>query len=116
MEMSGQQGQWNPSANANAAITKVLSQPVDTAPSYIRDAISGSEQYLSELHETINALEKRMDTILSPAPPTVQATGNGPRTSPVGGGSHVQGRLMIINEGFAQESARLRDIIRRVEV
>jgi hypothetical protein len=86
--------------------------PVDSA-SPIRDGVSQAEQLLSEIHDAIDALEKRLDTVLTPGPPT-GASAAPPKNQPVA--SHVQGRLSILNEGFSHAASRLRDVYRRVEV
>lgn len=87
----------------------------EATSSPIRDGIGYAEQTLSELHQTISHLEKRLETVLSPVPPTVASQGNkaGPTGPPA---SHVHGRLVILNEGYAQAVRRLRDLAQRVEV
>lgn len=83
--------------------------------SRIRDGVSQSEQLLTAVHEIISMLEKRLDTVLQPVPPQPASNaGQAARTGPVA--SHLYGRLVILNEGYEHAVARLRDLIRRVDV
>lgn len=88
--------------------------PVDHSASVIRDAVSGNEQILSELHETISRLEGRLDPALTPVPPQTSGTNsqvpNGPPCS------HVTVRLGALNDGYRHAVQRLRELIQRVEV
>jgi hypothetical protein len=83
--------------------------------SVIRDGVGYAEQTLSELHGTIDELTKRLETALSPIPPTPAADTRGPQPSgpPV---SHLAGRLVILNDGYQQAVGRLRELTRRIEV
>lgn len=83
--------------------------------SRIRDGVGYAEQTLSELHETISQLERRLDTVLVPVPPSVAS--QGVQSRPAGQpASHVHGRLVILNEGYAEAVRRLRDLAQRVDV
>jgi len=90
---------------------------LDESQSVIRDFVSYTEQTLSELHEAINVIEKRLETALSPVPPAAADTA---RSLPGKTGdrpvSHLAGRLMILNDGSQQAVARLRELARRVEL
>lgn len=88
--------------------------PVDSeTPSQIRDAVGVAEQCLSDLHDQIAALERRLETVLSPAPPQV-ARDNAKAPTPTG--SHLLGRLLIVDEGFRFACERLSAIRNRVEI
>ncbi len=86
-------------------------EPESASP--IRDSVTASEQILSELHNVIDQFEKRLDTVLLPVPPQGAGTSG---AVPTPATSHVRGRLLILNEGYIHAAARLRDLIRRVEV
>ncbi len=85
------------------------------SPSVIRNGVTNAEQLLSGIHESISLLEKRLDTVLRPVPPQVQATQNAPNT-PTPVCSHVTGRMNILNDGFSAAISRLQDLASRVEV
>lgn len=87
--------------------------PVVDSGSPIRDSMSATEQILSDLHNTIDQLEKRLDTVLMPTPPSSGTTTKA-QDQPVT--SHVRGRLLILNDGYNHATARLRDLMLRVEV
>lgn len=87
--------------------------PADDSASRIRDSIGSTEQLLSVLQETIERMERRLDTVLTPQPPSTSGQVN---KNPTPIGSHVVGRLEILNEGFAHAIQRLIDLTRRVEV
>lgn len=96
-----------------ASQARVSTLSVDSA-SPIRDGVTQSEQFLSEIHECIDALEKRLETVLTPQPP-MPAGGNAVQKSqPLA--SHLSGRMAILNEGFSHVSSRLRELCRRVEI
>ena len=83
----------------------------------IRDRISANEQLLSELHNQIDLLEKRLDTVTTPVAPTPAQTQTGnpaPRSQP--NSSHVSGRLDILNEGYMHAIGRLSALRDRVEL
>jgi len=79
----------------------------------IRDAITGGEQILSELQMVVDALEKRLDTVLLPTPPSTMGKDPGP---PTPAASHVRGRLDIMNEGYQHATARIRLLMARIDV
>lgn len=82
--------------------------------SIIREVLNSGDHTLGELHEAITYLEKRLDTILTPMPPTNAGSGtcapNGPPASA------LTGRLALLNEGHRQAVQRLRDLMARIEV
>jgi len=87
--------------------------PIETG-SIVRDGLSANEETLAELHETINRLESRLETALTPMPP--QPTGAS-STTPVGPPcSQVAVRLAQLNQGYRQAVGRLRELVQRVEV
>jgi hypothetical protein len=93
--------------------TARMDAPVDTS-SRIRDGISMAEQLLSDLHDAISQLDKRLDVVLTPVPP--QPTGGAGVAPKAANTSHVHGRLQILNEGHAAAVSRLRDLAQRIEV
>lgn len=101
----------------NAKISNQSYQPAqafDTEPSNsrLRDSVSNGEQYLSEIHATIDALEKRLDTLLTPQAPSTAANSGVSAPQPLL--SHVVGRLNILNEGYVFATARMRTLISRI--
>lgn len=98
--------------NAGAAVNRPAT--VNESGSQIRDGISLGEQLLSEVHEQINALENRLDTVLTPTPPTPAGATTQPAPMPVV--SHVRGRVTILNEGWKHAIDRLAALRARVEV
>lgn len=97
------------------ALTAVQGNRADTpeSPSRIRDAVSGIEERLSEVHQLISMLEKRFDTVLQSVPPSPAQT---PPSSNHAACSHIFGRLALLDEGFKQAADRMRDIAQRAEV
>lgn len=97
-----------------SAINAQAAPPPNESQSVIRDAITQSEQFLSDLHTAIELVEKRLDTALTPTapPPGNQADGRVPK--PVG--SHVVGRLGILNEGMMHAIQRLHGLRSRIEI
>lgn len=90
-------------------------EPIEANGTPVRDRIGNTESWLSDLHGALDRLEKRLDTILTPVPPQGGTAGpDGPRVSQPR--SHVQGRLEILNEGFAHLSARLNQLHSRIEL
>jgi len=87
---------------------------LEKSSSVIRDGVSYAEQTLSEVHEAIAQLEKRLETVLQPVPPQVEVNRNAQPSGPAV--SHLAGRLVILNDGYQQAARRLRDLIQRVEV
>lgn len=99
--------------NPVSSVNTLASRPTPTeSSSKIRDAISATEQSVGELHDAITAIEKRLDTILTPVAPEVGVT-NGAGTTNT---SHMHGRVVEMNLGFAHAIDRLRSIYQRVEV
>lgn len=94
-----------------------LTQAVPTSSpenSQIRDGVCQSESLLSEIHEALSALEKRLDTVLTPVPPsTASANGNVKQGPP---SSHLHGRIGILNEGFLHAVQRIHALHGRIEV
>lgn len=88
---------------------------VDESASAIRDGIGLSEQLLSELHERINQLESRLDTVLVPVGPTPNMPATNAKT-PIPTVSHLRGRVGILNEGWQHAIERLSNIRARVEL
>lgn len=97
-------------ATSNAVTPSVPTQPES---SLVRDGLTRAEQLCSELHEELNRLEQRLDTVLRPLPPQGQAAGKQELPGPV---SHVVGRLHILIDGHNGAIARLRDLTARIEV
>lgn len=91
----------------------VARDPELESASRIRDGLSTAEERLSDLHAVIDSIVARLDTVLSPVPP---ATGPARNADANTIGSHVTGRVQLLNEGFAHASARLRELTRRIEV
>lgn len=81
----------------------------------VRDRLSASESWLSDLNMAIDNLEKRLDTILTPAMPSPPNAAD-PRAAVQRSQSHLQGRLEILNEGFAHMVGRLNHLHSRVEL
>ncbi len=100
-------------ANTTAAVNAYSGPSEPESGSPIRDCVGAAEQSLSELHNVIDGLEKRLDTVLTPMPPTGAGT-NATQPQPVT--SHVRGRLIILNDGYQHATQRLHDLIRRVEI
>jgi hypothetical protein len=110
MEYGGYSGQSLTNSRLTDTRTATEAAP---EPSPIRDGVTNSEQALSQLHEVISRLERRLETVLKPAPP--QGQGNSPQpTGPPC--SHVMGRLHMLNDGFNAAIARLQELTSRVEV
>lgn len=111
----GNQSHYSTTGYAGQAPAVPIGHDVESA-SRIRDGITQAEQVLSNVHEAISAMEKRLDTVLTPAPPqlTANAATTAGRAGPVL--SHLGGRVSILNEGFDHAVARLRDLTRRLDV
>jgi hypothetical protein len=86
--------------------------PVES-PSRLRDLVSNTEQLLSGIHETLVMLEKRLDTVLSPASPVGSGGGTAVNKAL---SSHLVGRIDILNDGLTDAIHRIQDITQRVEV
>lgn len=87
-------------------------QPVES-PSQIRDALTLAEQTSGDLHNTIDRLLSRLDTVLSPIPPDVNKAGPG---QPTAATSDLHGRVHRHAYTLAQAVERLNDLMRRIEV
>lgn len=92
----------------------VARDPELESASRIRDGLGIAEERLSDLHAVIDSVERRLDTVLSPVAPATAPPRNGAEVNTIG--SHVTGRVQLLNEGFAHASARLRELTRRIEV
>lgn len=103
---------YNPAAS-NSVGSATAPTLIGESPSQIRDAVSATEQAVGDLHEAINFLEKRLDTVLLPVPPS--NTPGVPGT-PQAIGSHMHGRVVQVNQSFSHAIDRLRDLARRVDV
>lgn len=97
----------------NSGLGNLTSKQAESG-SPIRDRISAAESWLSDLHMAVDNLEKRLDTVLAPVPPAnPSTTAVQPPQRPQ---SHVQGRLEILNDGFAHLCARLNHLHLRIEL
>lgn len=114
---------WNTaSANITTSVgvgahnfgSSIQAPPPVESPSRVRDEIGNAEQLLSSIHEAISSLDRRLDTVLKPEPPTAQGNSNPVQASPVC--SHVTGRLNILNEGLVGAIGRLQGLAQRIEV
>lgn len=85
-----------------------------TSSSQARDRISSAESWLSDSHQALDALEKRLDTILTPVPPVGPGAANSPVPTPLQ--SHVVGRLVILNEGYEHLVRRIQRLTERIEL
>lgn len=84
--------------------------------SWIRDATSQSEQLLSDLHEQLNRLEQRLDTVLTPSAPSPATTNSVAPKNPTPIGSHLRGRVAILNEGWQHAIERINQLRSRIEI
>jgi hypothetical protein len=80
----------------------------------IRDAIGAAEERTSQLHEIIERLEGRLDTVLTPSAPTPATLSNAKQPEP--NRSHVLGRMAGLNATIDAAAGRLARIIERVEI
>lgn len=94
------------------AVHKTAMEPTES-DGKIRNAISQAEQILSEIHNAINDLESRLDTVLTPSSPSNAGTGAAGAQAIC---SHVKGRMDIVNEGSIYAIHRLRTLMGRVEI
>ena len=99
---------------ASTSLNAVPTAPPTDSPSRIRDSVSNTEQFLSNIHDAIGSLERRLDTVLAPAMPTGSSTPSSAQVAK--SSSHLFGRLDILNDGLSHAVARLNDIAQRVEV
>lgn len=88
--------------------------PADPTVSPIRDQISATESWLSDLSAAIDNIEKRLDTVLTPAPPSGGIGANTAAQSAMA--SHLHGRLKILNEGFSYLLQRIASLQSRIEL
>lgn len=87
--------------------------PMDESASRIRDAVGMAEETLAQLHATIDRLEKRLDTVLTPTPPTVSGA-EAKQPQPVN--SHLLSRIGSANTVIMQAIDRLNRIAQRIEI
>ena len=107
----GTQHERYPLSGAGVPLTQP-SPAVDT-PSKVRDGLTFIEAQASELHELISAVERRIETILTPLPPATdvnQKQGGRPMMS------HVFDRLTTLSETFTAAKMRLAALLDRVEL
>ena len=105
----------NQAALGNRYVVGAGTSPVDpVSASPIRDGVTLAEEHLSGIMQAIGSLEKRLDTVLRPSPPS--GVGLAEKAPPVPVCSHMMGRLRILNEGFFAAIERLRELESRVEV
>lgn len=95
--------------------TAAITSPEDSA-SWIRDAVTQSEQSLSEVHEQLDYLERRLDTALTPVGPSPATALSAPPKNAMPSGSHLRGRVMILNEGWQHAIERIAAIRQRIEI
>lgn len=88
--------------------------PADPTVSPIRDQISDTESRLSDLGIAIDNIEKRLDTVLTPSPPSGGTGAN--QGAPAMMASHLHGRLKILNEGFSHLIQRIASLQSRIEL
>ena len=105
-----------PQLTPTSAYTGNLQGSEATAASPIRDSITGAEQLLSDVHQSIDLLEKRLDTLLTPVAPTPPAQINSRVAATGGPSSHVLGRMSILNEGYQHAITRMRELHNRIEL
>ncbi len=109
---------WNTTAAQNNQIANMnnyAKQAEPTPSSQARDRISSAEQWLSDLNNLVDGLEKRLDTILTPVPPsTIGGTGGSPTPQQLK--SHVVGRLDILCEGYSHLASRIQHLSNRIEL
>lgn len=116
MEFSGQNAisTGRSYGNQTASNYTVATDEQLESPSRIRDGVGNTEQVLSAIQESISMLERRLDAVLRPVPPSTAAVGAA--NSPQGACSHLTGRLEILNDGFLNVNHRLRELMARIEV
>lgn len=97
-----------------------LGRPISTDPttesaSGIRDAICHAEEITAQLHGVISHLESRLDTALTPIPPTpaTAAAQNAQTMPPI---STVRHRIAQVNQGLVEAVQRLNALRDRVEI
>lgn len=100
--------------NTAIASSGYISPPADqpSTPSKIRDRITDAEGLLNELHATIEVVERRLETVLTPTPsPPISDSNKAQAIS-----SSVDGRLQNVNEGIGAAIRRIHALLNRVEV
>ena len=89
------------------------SPTVDTN-SKVRDGIEAQEKMLEMLHQSISNLENRLETVLTPQPPTVSGVDKAASPAPVA--SYVNNRLAILQVVLVEAIRRIESLSGRVEV
>lgn len=97
---------YSPSATTIAAAPEnVLS---------LTGTLSDAEQRLCGLHDAIDRLESRLQSVTQPAPPRVE------KGNAVGGPTPIQTRLLsrvqMINDGLSAAYGRIEELTKRLEV
>jgi hypothetical protein len=111
---------WNTTASQGypspqvANMNNYAKQAEPLTSSQARDRISSAEQWLSDLNNIVDGLEKRLDTILTPVPPS--GVGNAASPTPTQPKSHVVGRLDILCEGYSHLASRIQHLSNRIEL
>ncbi len=104
---------YSTSGLGSAVMSKVGADEAESA-SRIRDGIGQAEQASSMILEAIESLSRRLDTVLSPTPPsTLSANKPSATIAPY---SHLCERVNMLNETLSGAEQRLRELRRRVEV
>lgn len=94
-------------------ICKASAPPPLESPSVIRDSVTTIETLVDELGAVIEAVERRLDTVLTPTPPTVDKAG---AATPSPATSHLEGRLNDVQDRLTYWITYIRRVIERVEV
>lgn len=83
----------------------------------IRDRVTSLEIQMSDLHGLISSLERRLDTVVTPVPPSVASVG-GVKADPIIGSpnSHLFDRLETLSRGVTEAQGRLSSLLSRIEV
>lgn len=110
--MDPSQNSWGPLTATSQGSNYKSPEPASTSPA--RDRIASAEQWLSDLHSIVDGLEKRLDTILTPVPPS--GVGNSVGPTPTQPKSHVVGRLDILCDGFSHLASRIQQLGTRIEL
>lgn len=83
--------------------------------SKIRNVVGMTEELLQTLHASISHLESRLDTILTPIPPSPAAAGAGAqKNEPMI--SHVLSRAVSVTQSLQDAISRVQSLRDRVEV
>lgn len=96
------------------AAAQCANAPTDRSATAIRDALGMTDVFLQEVHEAINLIEARLDTVLLPTVPTPATTGSEQKLR--ASGSHVRDRVFMLNDGFSAAALRIRELARRIDV